>query len=463
MALGCHTPTARADVIYHAFNRPFKTVIPQLPKIKRYGYTHIQISPPQKSHSGSQWYFRYQPIDHTVLDGPLGNEQELKALIDAAHRMGIKVIVDVVFNHMADQGTLNKTLAYPRFSRQHFHSRTCINYRDRPSVIRGWLGATCNLPDLATEQPYVRAEAKTYLRKLLKLGADGFRFDAAKHVEPEFFRAVITVVPQGKFVYGENIPENPDDSTEYAAYTAIGRFSIMDFFLTRLMQKAFGDGGDLRMLVEPNLVGKRRALPGAVAVTFARNHDTAKETVGGFRFGDRRDVLLANAFLLSRKEGVPLIYGGDPRPPETDEPADSSLNDADEPLVVAGVAFHKHMLGKPQFFIPGHQIALGADTPNMLFIRRGSSGLAIINKANATFNVATAKLPGMNPGCYQELHHNFTVSVERGGDRTPYISQWGTQNRAGISIAPRTALFLVQISARPCPTVATDSHSESEW
>ncbi len=206
----------------------------------------------------------------------------------------------------------------------------------------------------------------------------------------------------------------------------------------------------MRSLADTNLVGKRRALPGVVAVTFARNHDTAKGTVNGYAFGSRQDVLLANAFILAREEGIPIIYGGDPRPPEEGEPADGGLSDAENPTVLAGVAFHEKMMGKPQYFIPGNLIAPGADNPNTLFIRRGGDGLAIINKAKAFFDVKAATLPGMNAGCYKELQYKFNVSISKGGDGTLYVSQWGTSKRGGVLIGPQTALFLTRISSTAC-------------
>ena len=209
VAVALAAPEARADVIYHAFDTPFRTVVDQLPGIANAGFTWVQISPPEKSHSGDEWYYRYQPIDHTKIEGPLGNGDDLRALIQAAHARHIKVIVDVVLNHMADEGNLASTLAYPRFSAADFHPKACINYADRTSVMRGWLGDHCNLPDLDTSSTHVRQEAKNYLSLLLGLGADGFRFDAAKHMEPEFFGEILAALPPEKFVYGEHSRRTP--------------------------------------------------------------------------------------------------------------------------------------------------------------------------------------------------------------------------------------------------------------
>ncbi len=415
---------SKTDVIYQAFNMRFHDIKTQLPELQKLGYTYIQVSPPQKSNPAPEWWGRYQPIDYTVIDSPLGNEKDLKELIDSAHSQKIKIIVDVVLNHMANYGDYARTLKYPRYSPKDFHPKSCIDYNNRFWVTHGWIN--CNLPDLNTDSPYVRQEAKNYLKKLLTLGADGFRFDAAKHIEPEFFREVLKVVPSDKFVYGEVIGQNIEEANEYA-----GIFSVTDFQLVSTMRNAFSIGGDLRSLINPAASGK--ALPGVKAVTFAQNHDIATGQIG-FKMPSPQDTRLANAFVLARQEGFPIVY----------------KDDANDAITKAGVYFHQKMMGEPQYFRNGNEIALGADNPHTLFIERGNKGLAIINKAGEPFDVTVAKMPGLQVGCYKELRYNFAIAVGKGGDGHKYITKWGTKQRGGIQIAARDALLFVQTSASEC-------------
>ena len=51
------------------------------------GYSHVQISPAQKSNPTSQWWGRYQPIDYAVVDGR-GSAADLKRLTQKAHGCG---------------------------------------------------------------------------------------------------------------------------------------------------------------------------------------------------------------------------------------------------------------------------------------------------------------------------------------------------------------------------------------
>ena len=54
----------------------------------------------------------------------------------------------------------------------------------------------------------MRDIAKDYLKKLVALGADGFRFDAAKHIEPAFLPKSLSEVPN-TYAFGEVITKNP--------------------------------------------------------------------------------------------------------------------------------------------------------------------------------------------------------------------------------------------------------------
>ncbi|MEC4984671.1 MAG: alpha-amylase family glycosyl hydrolase [Oscillatoria sp. PMC 1068.18] len=432
---------AKADVIYHAFDECFANIKAELPRIKEAGYTHIQISPPNKTPSREDdpctsdeyWYIQYQPFDY-VLEGNLGSEKELKELIEVAHDRGIKVIVDVVFNHMANYRYYRDVAAFPEAyplypKQEYFHEPRCIaNYQDPNQVENYWLCTNNDpegLPDLRTELPDVQQKQQEYLKKLLGLGVDGFRFDAAKHISVEDLEQLVQIIPEDKFYYGEVIGQTFDESMKYVPTFP----KVTDFQLVNTLKSAFSFGGDLRSLINPR--DTERALPGEQAVTFARNHDTwAARQFENWKFSDR-DLPLATAYILARKEGLPLIL----------------KFDAFHPTVVAGTQFHEKMLGESQYYRNGNEIAASADNPNLLFIERGDRGLAIINKAGETVNVTVAKMPGLGVGCYQELQYDFQMCIDYGADGQKYINKWGSRDRGGIEIGRRTALFFAKIEA----------------
>ena len=432
---------AKADAIYHAFDQCLVDVKADLPKIKEAGYTDIQISPPNATPSrgdnactsDAEWYIQYQPFDY-VLDGNLGNEKDFTDLIEAAHDRGIKVIVDVVFNHMANYRYYEDVApfpeAYPIYpKKEYFHDSQCIvNYDDSYQVENDWLCSNNDkegLPDLRTDLAYVQQQEQEYLKKLLALGADGFRFDAVKHIPPQDLEAIVQVIPEDKFYYGEVIGQKIEESKRY-----IGVFpKVTDFHLVYTLKSAFGYDGDLRSLVDP--ANTNGALPGNEAVTFAQNHDIwAPNQFDNLKF-DKGDLPLATAYVLAIKEGTPLIM----------------KFDAFNPTVLAASKFRAKMTGEPQYYRNGNEIAAGADNPNLLFIERGDKGLGIINKAGEKFDVGAAKMPGLAVGCYSELLYDFEMCVDYGADGQKYINKWGTRDRGGIDIGPRTALFFVKAEA----------------
>src|SRR5215510_11319918 len=69
------------NVIVQLFNWRFQEIERVLPRLKAYGYSHIHVSPPQRSNDAIwQWWGRYQPIDFSTIAGPLGNEQVFRQM-----------------------------------------------------------------------------------------------------------------------------------------------------------------------------------------------------------------------------------------------------------------------------------------------------------------------------------------------------------------------------------------------
>src|SRR3954470_18214483 len=102
VAPGIPDPEHR-NVIAQLFNWRFNDVRQVIPKLRELGYSHIHVSPPQRSNERIwQWWGRYQPVDFATIAGPLGNEAEFRAMTDAAAANDIQILVDVVLNHTID-------------------------------------------------------------------------------------------------------------------------------------------------------------------------------------------------------------------------------------------------------------------------------------------------------------------------------------------------------------------------
>ena len=164
-ALAADQPVA----IFHAFNQPYAEVEAFVCDLAEQGYSHVQIAPAQKSNPSPEWWARYQPVDYSIIEGR-GPEADLLNLVDTAHSCGMKVIADVVFNHMAHMPEFD-TLDFPQFNSRHFHPQCDINYHDGDNLseLKCWLG---DLPDLNQDDPEVRSVHFEHIERLLDIGVD---------------------------------------------------------------------------------------------------------------------------------------------------------------------------------------------------------------------------------------------------------------------------------------------------
>lgn len=182
-------------VILHAWNWSFKQIKEELPKIAAAGFTSIQTSPAQPNKDGnnisgsSKWWKFYQPTDFTI-GNKLGTKEDLTDLCTEADKYGIKIIVDVVANHLANNTGKEGNAASDRSSQipswlrdndDYWHSDNYSGSSDsnRKQMTRGPIG----MPDLNTGNKDLQDYIIKYLNDLQDCGVDGFRFDAAKHIE----------------------------------------------------------------------------------------------------------------------------------------------------------------------------------------------------------------------------------------------------------------------------------------
>ena len=188
--------TCQEGVILHAWQWSFNNIKANMKQIAEAGYTSIQTSVIQqakeatKGKTNEMWWVYYQPaqfkIDNTGTSA-LGTKDEFAAMCKEAHKYGIHVIVDVVANHLGNQTKYDISSAVPGDIRNdpncwhstNFNSSDEINYDSRYSITHGSMGG---LPDLNTENTKIQTYVINYLKECIDSGADGFRFDAAKHI-----------------------------------------------------------------------------------------------------------------------------------------------------------------------------------------------------------------------------------------------------------------------------------------
>lgn len=430
--------TEQPIAIFHAHDEPYAQVETYVCTLAQQGYSHIQIAPAQQSNPGPlpaplEWAVRYQPVDYRVIAGR-GDEQNLRDLVTRATSCNVKVIADVVFNHMANMEQY-QDLNFPTFSPSDFHSRCPINYSDGNTITERVCWLNGDLPDLNQTRQNVRDVHTAHLQKLIDLGIRGFRFDAAKHIQPEYVQEYINYINRATQGQSWNYLEVIEDAdTRPEEYTPIA--AITDFRLCNTLLQAFSFGGDLRSLRVPNAVDDRRS------VTFGINHDTDPEINPGFpacRYRDRSDGVLATSYVLARESGTPLILGKD------------NLN---VPYIKHGVEFRRILYQRGNEGRNVKETVLGVvDSSTLLLMERGSEGFFVVNKSAAEFDIPVLDLTLTNlEGCYRELRNNFTVAIERRNDGKKYVTRWGSSSRGGIEVQGRDALYFVREPFSQCTT-----------
>ncbi len=129
-------------------------------------------------------YHGYFPLDLTTTEDHFGSMQDLKTLIDTAHAHGIRVLIDLVANHLHDDNLLYSQHQTDGW----FHDfYPCDPNWDKP--IECWFMPY--LPDLDyTNDAVVSMAMENALFWIVETGIDGFRVDALKHMVHNFIRTL---------------------------------------------------------------------------------------------------------------------------------------------------------------------------------------------------------------------------------------------------------------------------------
>ena len=380
--------------ILHAWNWSFDTIKSKLPEIKEAGYTAVQTSPIQGNKedlmANSKWWILYQPTNFKIGNAQLGNREQFKSMCEEADKYGIDIIVDVVANHTGNRGGGNDSY-YPATnvdsaikddeSLWHEH-KGVSDWNNRWQVTHLGIG----LPDLNTSSWKLQDMVINFLNDAIACGADGFRFDAAKHIElpdddggSDFWTRVLGSLnnKENLFIYGEVLQGGADRINAYHNYMR----TTCDWY-----------GGSVRSAVGYNSIAnansaKSYTVSGAASnlVTWVESHDTYandhKETVAL----TNEQIKLGWAIIAGRADSTPLFFNrtsGGYLAGNMGAAGDDMWKD---PIVVAANNFRNAMAGEGEYI---------RTQGNDLFItERGQSGVMIVNVSGSTSVNCETKLP----------------------------------------------------------------------
>ena len=316
----------------------FKGLTKRLDYIKSMGFTSLWITPPvvQKSVQGnSSAYHGYWGIDFTTVDPHLGSEADFKELVSQAHKLNMKVIIDVVVNHTADviyydnSGRPQVNAAEANIKKPDWLNliSNYHNLGNNPRIGNSVLdGDFFGLDDLETENPKVISGwIDVWTNWITKFDIDGMRIDTFKHVNPEFWKVFIPKIQAAALAAGKKdfpiFGEASDtDAQSLSVYVAGGEVpSVLDFDFQKQVKSFVQFGVSAEALAElfnrDDLYTTSTTNAYGLA-TFLGNHDMGR--IGYFlsnavSAGESQTLLerakLANAALFLLRGGPVLYYG----------------------------------------------------------------------------------------------------------------------------------------------------------
>lgn len=424
--------------ILHCFAWSFKTIEENAERIARAGFVSVQTSPANTCLVGDggaldlfgngKWYYHYQPTDLKIGNYQLGTREDFAAMCKALHKVGVKVIVDVVANHTTprEQAISPSYIEAVGGKDKMFHKtghRAITNWLNRFEVTNYEMGG---LPDIDTENPLFQKYLLSYLNDLIENGAEGFRFDAAKHIalpddraQSKEVRNNFWLVMSGRedveglrlhsadklFIYGEILQDAASREESYGSLIAVtasnyGKILRSSLKAGRLFAKGLKDF----KVKAPSFV------------TWVESHDTYAnegESASLSNFSLRAGY----ALLAARKDGTPLFFSrpkgpeGVQFPKKADGSGYSKIGNAgnDEFMhseVQAVNEFRKAMNGENEELLNGEEDSL-------LCIKRGKRGAVLINISKSAASKVSIPI-GLADGKYKDTAHGRKFTVKNG-------------------------------------------------
>ncbi len=286
--------------ILHCFNWKFSQIEEELPNIAAAGFGAIQVSPVQGNcGNNAEWYYAYQPYDFRLRGNGDNNRVNLRSLCAKAHEYGIKVIVDVVANHVNKSD--NNHATFWRWENNHQRNNGKINYSNRTSIHQNNLG---DYYDVISEDAEVQERCREFLADLKNEGVDGIRWDAAKHIglpsENCAFWSEMAKV-EGLWFYGEML-DSPGGNKyellkEYATY-----MGVTDTEYSRSVRNAVIRGN----ATSSTGLWSRNGVAADRLVLWAESHDTYANETGETKTMSEDQIDRAWAIVASRDKEMAL-------------------------------------------------------------------------------------------------------------------------------------------------------------
>jgi glycosidase len=303
-------------------------IIDHLAYLHDLGVTALWLSPVYDNDNRSpQDYHGYGAVDFYAVDEHLGTLHDFQELVQAAHQLEMKVVLDVVINHTGPHHPWVELPPSPTWFHgdvaHHADSSGALDPladihaapKEYRRLLNGWFANV--LPDLNQDNPLVSQYLiQNSLWWAESTGLDGFRLDTFPYVPRSFWSEWHTVLsskyPQLTTI-GEVFNRDPSVTSFFAGGIRhsdgidSGVFTVFDFPLYFKLRDVVIRGAPVRSLAEILRHDWMYPHSGSL-VTFLGNHDV-RRFVSEPRSSIEK-LKLAFSLLLTLR-GIPQIYSGD--------------------------------------------------------------------------------------------------------------------------------------------------------
>lgn len=304
-------------------------IINSLDYLQKMGFTAVWLNPVLENNMTDFSYHGYSTTDFYKVDPRYGSNEEYRELNDELDKRGMKLIMDMIFNHcgsehwwMKDMPTADWINNYPEYKitthRRTVNQDPYASESDRKAMVDGWFVPT--MPDLNQRNPYMEKYLiQNSIWWIEYVGLEGIRQDTWPYPDKDMManwtKQVLNEYPNFNIV-GEEWTVNPaivsywqkekHNADGYECYLP----SLMDFPL----QNAASSGLNNRKNVNDGLLQIYESLANDFLypdpdnlVIFPDNHDMSRFYV---QVGEDVDLLkMGVAFFLTTR-GIPQIYYG---------------------------------------------------------------------------------------------------------------------------------------------------------
>lgn len=310
----------------------FKGIANHLDYIANLGMTAIWLNPTQENDMKEGSYHGYAITDYYQTDRRFGSNEEFKELTEAAHKKGLKVVMDMIFNHCGSENYLFKDKPQDdwfnfrsNYVQTSFKTASVMDIHtskyEKDIATDGWF--TSVMPDFNQRNRHVaRYLIQSSIWWIEYAGINGIRQDTHPYADYDFMsqwcKEVLEEYPYFNIVGETWLNSNVlvsywQKDSKLAAPKNSYLPTVMDFPLTDIMTKAFDEettewSGGLYRIYDYHTQDLVYANPMNLLV-FLDNHDTSrfckteKDSENITRFKQ------AVTYLLTTR-GIPQIYYG---------------------------------------------------------------------------------------------------------------------------------------------------------